>query len=215
MTDAWRTAEPATAEDAGAQPADVAAVPAATSVASTAESPQPASQPSSVAAEVGVEPPRRPDLVHVGRRTRWAMIAFFVAFATLVVMANTAKLYPVQGLRLATKFGMFSAPPRSQPIVVRGIPRRGARQPEVLVDPNTPSDSWVTRLRDARERKWHDNVARALGLQQNYLAYRCRAHGAEYRKVQLVAVADLALPEKIVVERNCPMPRPDQPRAAR
>jgi hypothetical protein len=214
MTDAWRTAEPATADDAAAQPADVAAVPAATSVASTAESVQ-SSQPSSATAEVGVEPPRRPDLVDVGPRTRWAMIAFFVVFATLMVMANTAKLYPVQGLRLATKFGMFSAPPRSQPIVVRGIPRRGARQPQVLVDPNTPSDSWVTRLRDARERKWHDNVARALGLQQNYLAYRCRAHGADYRKVQLVAVADLALAEKVVVERNCPPPRPHQPRAAR
>jgi hypothetical protein len=171
----------------------------------------------------GTEPPpgaaadaRRtgPAPIQVGRLRKAAMIAFFVFFATLIALSNTVGHNPLAGARVATKFGMFSAPPKSQPIVVRGVPRRG-RTVEVLTNPNAADEDWRERLRDQRERKWHDNVGRAGGLQQGYLAYRCRVHGADYRKVQLVALEDIGMPEKVILERNCaPLPA-DMPRAAR
>lgn len=153
--------------------------------------------------------------LHVGKLKKGAMIAFFLVFGTLIGLANTIGENPLGGLRVATKFGMFSAPPKSQPIVVRGIPRQGRNAPpEVLTNPNEQDPDWRERLRDQRERKWHDNVGRAGGLQQGYLAYRCRVHGADYRKVQLVALADIGMAEKVILERNCaPLP-PDAPRAA-
>jgi hypothetical protein len=146
--------------------------------------------------------------------TQAAMIAFFLFFGTLIGLSNTIGNTPLAGIRVATKFGMFSAPPKSQPIVVRGVPRRG-RTVDLLTNPNAQDEDWRERLRDQRERKWHDNVGRASGLQQGYLAYRCRVHGADYRKVQLVALEDIGMKEKVILERNCaPLPE-DAPRAAR
>ncbi|MEJ7729808.1 MAG: hypothetical protein WKG00_11370 [Polyangiaceae bacterium] len=198
---------------------------------SQAESASDAATPAAGAADPPPEPPAAPEPpeplaaptppsdpattpLHVGRVTKAAMIAFFIAFAILIGLSNTIGQNPLAGARVATKFGMFSAPPKSQPIVVRGVARRG-RAVELLTNPNEADADWRERLRDQRERKWHDNVGRAAGLQQGYLAYRCRVHGADYRKVQLVALADIGMEEKVILERNCaPLPA-DAPRAAR
>jgi hypothetical protein len=206
-------AAPPAAGEASDPPVAAAADPSDGPAGGETESPdRAAGVPPDAAPATPSDPATTP--LHVGRVTKAAMIAFFLGFGTLIGLSNTIGQNPLAGARVATKFGMFSAPPKSQPIVVRGVPRRG-RTVDLLTNPNAADEDWRERLRDQRERKWHDNVGRAGGLQQGYLAYRCRAHGADYRKVQLVALADIGMAEKVILERNCaPLPD-DAPRAAR
>jgi len=147
-------------------------------------------------------PDERPKIVEVGAARRWAMAAFLVAFGTLTGVTNGTKWSPLTEARIATRWGMFSAPPRAQPMVIVGLPRRGG-PPEVLFDPNAPDRPWLDRLRDVRERKLADNAARTPSIQQSYLAYLCRTRGAASRVVEIAARAALGMPERVVAQRTC------------
>jgi hypothetical protein len=128
---------------------------------------------------------------------RFAAAAFLVAFGTLTAVTNGTRLAPLADARLATRWGMFSAPPRAQPAVV--VTQPGG----VVLDPNAPDRPWLERLRDVRERKLIDSAARTPAMVESYLDHRCRALGADTRAVQLVARAALGQPERVIAERTC------------
>lgn len=114
---------------------------------------------------------------------------------------------PLAPLHLWQDWKMFAPPGPPVLVFVVGRPRGGG-EPVVLDDPLARPEGLLARVRDAREGKAHELLAKAtvpLAVRQRFLAGFCARVGAQYERVEMRSMAGPVRPAAglLIAERPC------------